>query len=84
MQALETVRHTLIAIRTLDFAIVTRLRAVSAKMSHLLTVPTCDSCWVARLVASLAHVTFFATVAAVVSPSGRAVLCKVSHCKLLE
>ena len=84
MRASEAGRHTLIAVRTLDFAIVTRLGAVSAEMSHLLTIPTCDSCWVARLVAFLAHVTLLATVAAVVSPSGRAVLRKVSHCKLLE
>ena len=84
MQAEEAGPHTLITIRTLDFAVVTTLGAVSAEMSHLVTISTCDSCWVARLIAFLAHVTFLATVAAVAWPCGRTVFGKVSHCKLLE
>lgn len=50
-------------------------------MTHLLTVPTSDSCWIARLVAFLAYMTLLAAVAAGDYSSGRAVLRKVSDCK---
>lgn len=83
LQAQQAGRHTLITIRTFHFAVIARLGAVFAEMPHLLTVPTGDVRWIAGLVALLAHVTFLATVAAIVPPTGRAVLREVSHCKLL-
>ena len=78
----ENGQHTLITIGTLDFAVVSLLGAVSAEMSHLFTVPTRHSCWVARLITFLAHMSFLATVATIVPAGGRAVLRKVSHYKL--
>lgn len=84
MRAYKTGRHTLVTIGTLDFAVVSLLCAVFAEMSHLFTVPTSDSGWVARLVTFFAYMAFLATVATVVSPAGGAVLRKVSHCKLSE
>lgn len=84
MRAYKTGRHTLVTVRTLDFAIVSLLCAVLAEMAHLFTVPTSDICRVARLIALLTHMAFFATVATTISPTGGAVLRKVSHCELSE
>ena len=66
-------QHTLITVLTLDLAIVARLRAFFAEMTHFFTVPTCDICWVSGLVALLGNVTLFATVAARHYCSGRTV-----------
>ena len=74
MRTCKTGRHTLVTIGTLDFAVVSLLCAVLAEMPHLFTIPTSDSCGVARLVTFLAHMTLFATLATIVSAAGGAVL----------
>ena len=80
----EAGEHTLITVRTFDFTIVARLGAVFAEMTLFLAVPTCNSIWVTGFVTFLADMTFLATVAAIVPPTGRTVLRKMSHCKLSE
>lgn len=77
-------QHTLITVGAFDLAEITRFGTISTEMAHFVTVPTRDSCRVARFVTFLAHVTFFSTITTVVSPTGRAVLREMSHCKLSE